>query len=336
MGREADENRGDATIYDVAKVAGVSPSTVSRAFSRPGRVSAQTAERIRKVAEQLGYRSRQVQSQARQKTKMIGLAVADITNPFNFRVIRGSQAAAAEAGFMVSLTDSQESPALEREMLRRAMPVLDGLVIASSRLSDTELRTMAKTMPLVVLNRRVSGLHCIVPDMPQGIRAAVQHLLAHGHRNITYLAGPEASWADGVRWRAVRDSAREFGLVENRVGPFAPTLHGGHAAAEVIAGRRLKAVICYNDVMAIGLMKGLAERGVTVPRDVSIIGFDNNFASGLVEPGLTTIAAPLTMLGDSAVRFIVSSLGHNGAPEQPPLTVPVRLIVRHSTGPAAS
>ncbi len=325
----------DATIYDVARVAGVSPSTVSRAFSRPGRVSAQTADRIREVAEQLGYRSREVaRTAAKSTTKVLGLAVADITNPFNFRVIRGCQAAAAEAGFVVTLNDAQESESLEREMLRRSLPLLDGLIVASSRLSDTELRTVAKTLPTVVLNRRVAGLHCIVPDMGHGVRKAAELLLALGHRNITYLAGPEASWADGMRWRAMRDTAKDLGFTEHRVGPFAPTLQGGRGAAEVIAARRLKAVICFNDLMAIGLMQGLAERGIKVPEHVSVIGFDNIFASALITPGLTTVAAPLTMLGDSAVRYIVASLTGHKAAEAAPLSVPVRLIVRDSTGPA--
>ena len=325
----------DATIYDVARVAGVSPSTVSRAFSRPGRVSAQTAEKIRQVAEELGYRSREVsRTAAKSTTKVLGLAVADITNPFNFRVIRGCQAAAAEAGFVVTLNDAQESEALEREMLRRSLPLLDGLIVASSRLSDTELRTVAKQLPVVILNRRVAGLHCIIPDMAHGVRKATEHLLALDHRNITYLAGPEASWADGMRWRAMRDSAKELGFTEHRVGPFAPTLQGGRGAAEVIAARRLKAVVCFNDLMAIGLMQGLAERGIKVPEQISIIGFDNIFASALVTPGLTTVAAPLTMLGDSAVRYVVASLAGNKSAETAPVSVPVRLIVRHSTGPA--
>lgn len=329
----AEERRSDATIYDVAKVAGVSPSTVSRAFSRPGRVSAQTAERIRAVADELGYRSREVSRSApRTNTRVLGLAVSDITNPFNFRVIRGCQAAAAEAGFIVTLSDSQESESLERETLRRSLPLIDGLVIASSRLSDTELRTVAKLMPVVVLNRQVAGLHCIVPDMTHGVRKAAAHLVQLGHHSITYLAGPEASWADGMRWRAIRDSSRELGFTEHRVGPFAPTLQGGRTASEVVAGRKLRAVICYNDLMAIGLMRGLQERGISVPGDVSIIGFDNIFASAITSPALTTVAAPLTMLGDAAVRYIVASLNGSKAADTIPATVPVRLVVRESTG----
>lgn len=329
-----DEQNGktDATIYDVARVAGVSPSTVSRAFSRPGRVSAQTAERIRAVAAELGYRSREVsRPAAKSTTRMIGVAVADITNPFNFRVIRGCESAAMEAGFLVSLSDSQESEALERHMLRRTLPYVDGLVIASSRLSDTELRTVAKTVPTVVLNRRVPGVPSLVPDMARGVRRAIEHLVGLGHDHICYLAGPEASWADGVRWRTIREAALELGFNEHRAGPYTPTIQGGRTAASVIAARRHKAVIAYNDVMAIGLIRGLSERGIRVPEDVSVIGFDNIFASELTAPGLTTIAAPLTMLGESAVRYIVSLIGGPKLAEPLPMTVPVRLVVRGST-----
>lgn len=323
------------TIYDVARAAGVSPSTVSRCFARPGRVSAETAERIRAVADELGYRAKEApRATVKTATRVLGIAVADITNPFNFRVVRGCQAAAAQAGFVVSLSDSQESEELEREMLRRMLSLIDGLIVASSRLSDIELRTIAKTVPVVVLNRRVAGLSCIAPDMGQGVRKAAEHLRHLGHRKIAYAAGPEASWADGMRWRAVRDASRELGFAEHRIGPFSPTLPGGRAAAEVVAARRLRAVICYNDLIALGLMRGLAERGLRVPEDVSVVGFDNIFASALVTPGLTTVAAPLGMLGDAAVRTIVSSLGGHAAPEQGPMSVPVRLMVRDSTGPA--
>ncbi len=330
MGTIDDEGHA-ATIYDVARVAGVSPSTVSRAFSRPGRVSARTAQKIHAVADEIGYRAREVgRIPAKSATRVLGIAVADITNPVNFRVIRGCQSAAAEAGFVITLSDAQESEQQERELLSRSLPLLDGLVIVSSRLSDTELRTVAKSVPTVVLNRRVQGLHCIVPDTASGGHASAEHLVALGHRTIAYLAGPEASWADGMRWRAVHDAAHELGFTEHRIGPFAPSLAGGRAAADVVVARRLKAVICYNDLMAIGLMRALQERSRAVPGDVSIVGFDDIFASALVTPGLTTVAAPLTMLGDSAVRFITASLGGRQNPVGPQ-SVPVRLIVRGST-----
>lgn len=325
----------DATIYDVAQAAGVNPSTVSRTFSRPGRVSARTADLVRRVAEELGYRHREVHPAPRPtRTRIIGLSVADVTNPFNFRVIRGCQSAAAEAGFVILLSDSQESEELERDLLKRQLPLVDGLVIASSRLADTDLRGVAKEVPTVILNRSVAGVTSILPDTAAGVRQAIDNLVALGHGHVCYLAGPSASWADGVRWRAVHDIAKERGLVDHRIGPNKPTINGGRIAAQAIADRKVAAVITYNDVMAIGLMKGLQQRGLNVPADVSVIGFDNIFASELVSPGLTTVASPLTMLGEAAVRNIVTTLSGEVVATPKPASLPMRLIVRDSTGPA--
>lgn len=329
------EGGSDATIYDVARVAGVSPSTVSRAFARPGRVSAHTAELIHKVADEMGYRSRNAARRPGRTTPtVVGLAVADITNPFNFRVIRGCQAAATERGFVVTLSDSQESEELERELLRRSLPLLDGLIFTSSRLPDAELRKIAGGLPTVILNRRVQGVHSIVPDMADGIRLAAQHLVQLGHRSIAYVAGREVSWSDSMHWRAMSEAARALGFAPERIGPFAPTIHGGRAAAEVVVARSLRGVICHNDLMGIGMLKALADKGVSVPEQVSVVGFDNIFASSLVEPGLTTVAAPLTMLGDAAVRQISAALAGTTEAEPRPLVLPMRLITRASTGPA--
>jgi len=334
-GVSTSEGGSDATIYDVARVAGVSPSTVSRAFARPGRVSAHTAELIHKVADEMGYRSRNAARRPERTTPtVVGLAVADITNPFNFRVIRGCQAAATERGFVVTLSDSQESEELERELLRRSLPLLDGLIFTSSRLPDAELRKIAGGLPTVILNRRVQGVHSIVPDMADGIRLAAQHLVQLGHRSIAYVAGREASWSDSMHWRAMAEAGRSLGFAPERIGPFAPTIHGGRAAAEVVLGRSLRAVICHNDLMGIGVLKALADKGVSVPEQVSVIGFDNIFASSLVEPGLTTVAAPLPMLGDAAVRQISAALAGTTEAEPRQLVLPMRLITRASTGPA--
>ena len=182
------------TIYDVAKAAGVSPSTVSRTFSRPGRVSNRTAAHIRRVAAELGYRTDRVHQQAAPThTHMIGLAVTDVTNPFFFPLLRGAEQVCTEHGYALMLFDAQESGSREREIFERALPVLDGVVIASSRLSDTALRGFAKKAPTVILNRVVTGLPCVVSDYERGVRRALEHLAGLGHRRVAYIAGPPAS-----------------------------------------------------------------------------------------------------------------------------------------------
>lgn len=328
-----------ATIYDVAEVAGVSPSTVSRAFSRPGRVSTATAKRVREVAEQLGYRREHVQHtrpDGAVRTHALCLVVSDVTNTVFSPIIRGAESAAAAAGYVVLLADAQEQDGLERRLVERSMPLTDGFVIASSRLSDTELRSLAKTAPVVVLNRVVPGLPSVIPDTGRGVRRAIEHLVTLGHSRNTYIAGPEASWADGSRWRAVREASMELDLTEHRVGPVEPTVAGGRAAARAVVERGDGAVIAYNDLVAMGLIMGLRELGVQVPNDVSVIGFDNIFGSDLITPPLTTVAAPLTKLGETATQHLVALATGKATVRERPTVLPVRLLERGSTGPAPS
>jgi LacI family repressor for deo operon, udp, cdd, tsx, nupC, and nupG len=323
--------RSSPTIYDVATAAGVAPSTVSRAFARPGRVNSETAEHIRRVAAELGYRTNPMaRALTTRRTGMLALAVSDVTNPFYFEIIRGAQEAAGAADYTVLLTSTQESDRHERDALERALPIVDGIVLASSRMSDSAIRMIAKQKPLIVLNRAVSDLPSVITDNPRGVRRAAEHLGELRHDTITYVAGPEASWADGVRWRALREAALELHLAVHRVGPFPPTVEGGVQAADALRAHPPTAVLAYNDLIAMGLMRGLAAMGARVPEDVSIVGVDNIFSADLVTPGLTTIAAPLHAQGETAVRNLLAIIGGAKSTRQP-VVLPVRLVVRGST-----
>jgi len=323
-----------ATIDDGARAAGVAPSTVSRAFSRPGRVSFQTSERIHRIAAELGYRT---DSLARAlpigPTSMIALAISDITNPFYNEIIRGAQVAASEAGYTILLADTQESGAHERKVLERAASTVEGIVLASTRMSDSAIRMTAKQRPVIVLNRAVSDVPCVITDNPRGTRRAVEHLAELGHRRITYLAGPEASWADGMRWRSLREAALELDLQVRRVGPVPPTVAGGARAAAEFADNPTSAVIAYNDRVAIGAIRALTSMGARIPQDVSVIGFDNIFAAELVTPPLTTGAAPLGAMGRTAVSNLLAIVRGARPRAQAPVSLPCRLIVRESTAP---
>ncbi|MCL2736313.1 MAG: LacI family transcriptional regulator [Propionibacteriaceae bacterium] len=322
------------TIYEVAVAAGVSPSTVSRTFSRPGRVSVRTADHVRNVAAEMGYREDSIfRPIASTRHRTIGLAVADVTNPFYFGILRGAEAQANKSDYTMLLMDAQESITRERDNLDRMLPLVDGLIVASSRMSDTVLRSIAKSHPVVVLNRFVGGLPSVVPDTSHGMNQAVAHLLQLGHSNVHYLAGPDASWISGMRWLSVRAAAASMGFVAHRVGPILPTVEGGATAANQIIARRATAVICYNDLIAMGLMRELTVRGYSIPGDISVIGCDNIFSSDLVTPSLTTIAAPMGVLGDTAVKHIVAMLAGARSHWTAPITIPVKLMTRNSTGP---
>lgn len=322
------------TIYDVAEACGVAPSTVSRAFSRPGRVNIATADRIRAVAAELGYRINPLaRALPTGKTSLLALIVADVTNPFFFEIIRGAEEAARAAGYTMLLADVQESVEAEKETLDRVIPLVEGIVLATSRLSDSSIRVTAKQRPTVVLNRVMTDIPSVVTDNARGMRRAVEHLAELGHTTITYVAGPEASWADGMRWRSLREAAYELDLKARRLGPFPPTVAGGLSAARAFGEKPGTAVITYNDLIAIGFMRGLTRMGARIPADVSVIGFDNIFGSDFCSPPLTTVAAPLGTLGSFAIKTLLGQLVTNAPHGFGPALLPAKLIVRGSTGP---
>jgi len=324
---------GRTTIYDVARAAGVAASTVSRAYARPGRVNAETAQRIFQAAERLGYRSGRLDGQRpgeRAVQQAIALVIADVTNPFYGEIIKGGYQAAREAGYLLVLSHTNESPEVERHTIERELERVDGIVIASSRMTDSALRMIAKQKPMVLLNRIIPEASCVVNDNERGIRRAAEHLGALGHERIFYVAGPEVSWSDGMRWRALREAAAELELDARRIGPNEPTILAGLSAAHRVAQAGATAVLAYNDQLAIGVMKGLRKLGLAVPGEVSVVGFDNIVFDDLVEPALTTIASPLYRMGFTGVQNCIA-VTQGARPRGAPLVLPVRLIVRQST-----
>lgn len=338
-----DEN---VTIYDVAKEVGCAPSTVSRAFSRPGRVSAATHAKVMAAAERLGYRTEAPEMQARQvRQKRLGLSAPDLSNPYFAEVLSGMQEAAHAAGYLPMLLDSAEDASRERASLERSMDVVDGIVLAATRLPDTTLLQIAKRLPLVVLNRRVAGLDSITPNFEHGMQQAMSHLADRGSSIITYVSGPENSWSDGERWRAARMAAARLGVRAHRVGPFAPTSRGGETAFSQLwagldgypglrgAAGLPEAIICYNDLQALGLLVAALRAGVRVPSELAVVGHDDIPLSRLVGGGLTTIASPKREQGRAAVERLIRRLEHPSAVRAPAEgALPVRLVVRGSTG----
>lgn len=327
------------TIYDVAAAAGVSASTVSRALSKPGRVSFRTAEHVRRVATALGYRSsRTLLPMPARGTGVLAFVVADIANPVFVGMIRGAERAAARYDLTLAIVETQESEHAEAQALARLEATVDGFVLASSRLSDQTIRAVAKRRPVVVLNRSVGSVTSVLSDNVRAIKKAAEHLVERGHSSIAYLAGPENSYADGTRWRGLQEAGLELDLRVVRIGANLPTLRGGAEAAQVWGRRPTTAVIAYNDLMAIGFLRAVTAGGRRVPQDVSVIGFDNIVDADLV--GLTSIAAPLVDIGATGVAHVASRSARpvGGALDGltgEPVLLPAWLVVRGSTGPPA-
>jgi LacI family transcriptional regulator len=310
----------------------VAPSTVSRAFSRPGRVNARTAERVFAAARGVGYRSGVLHGPTGQRTRSIAVVASDITNPFYAEIVSGAHEAAGRSGYTVLLPHTREDAPFERDWTERELSTVEGVLLTSSRMSHNAIRMLAKQKPLVLLNRRVPEVPAVVADNARGMRRAVEHLAALGHQTVTYVAGPEASWVDGTRWVALMEACNELDLRFRRVGPcHVPTIPAGLATARAVLAQQATAVIAFNDLMAIGVMKGLRSAGVSVPEEISVVGFDNIVMSAIVEPELTTVAAPLRAMGVIGVENLVAAIG-GATPCRDPIVLPVRLVVRGSTG----
>ena len=324
------------TLADVAQAAGVATSTVSRAFSRPQRVNHRTREQVLAVADRLGYvPNPTAQALESGRTRTIALLVPDITNPYFAGVIKGAERGAVSAGLTLVLGDTAENPTAETQLVQRLERAVDGFVIAASRLTDDELRAFSERTPITLVNRATAGMSCVVADYDSGTRQIVDHLASHGHRSFVFVGGPAESWSGARRWQGLQAAAAECGMEARRSGPHQPTLAGGPAAADAILASGATAAVCHNDMLAIGMMRRLAQRRRSVPGDVSVVGFDNVFGSDFCHPALTTLAERTEDAGARAVEL----LAQQGQPRQiegPIRVLPTHLVVRASTGPPPS
>jgi len=319
-----------ATIYDIARELGLSPSTVSRALTKPGRVSEKTATRIHKVAADLGYRSNPMaRALPTGRTRMLGLVVSDLTNPVFFRLVRGAEQACHELGYTLVFAESQESAEAEHGTLDRLLPAVDGVILAAARLADEDISRIAGIKDVVLINRRIGDMAAIVPDIESGIAQAVSHLADLGHRAIAYVGGPARSWMSRTRGDLIFTHAVAHGMTYAEIGPNDPTREGGERALRRVRASGATAILTYNDIMAIGLMRAYQRDGAALPDEVSVIGFDDIFGADFATPALSTVRSPLDEIGAEAVRLLVHGL--DGRDATPPVELATELVVREST-----
>jgi LacI family repressor for deo operon, udp, cdd, tsx, nupC, and nupG len=218
------------------------------------------------------------------------------------------------------------------EQLRKSA---DGIIIAASRLSDDALLGAAAKTPLVTVNRDVPGVPAVLIDTPSATSQALDHLVSLGHTRIAYMAGPVSSLSSSRRWTALSEAAAERGAEVLRLGPFAPTTQSGAAAADAAVHNGVTACIAFNDLIAIGMLQRLRERGIRVPQDMSIVGCDDIFGADFCNPSLTTMASPIEQAGRVAVSMLLAQLSplDVGGTRNRSM-IPTHLPVRGSTGPA--
>src|SRR5690606_3958762 len=262
-------------------------------------------EQILKKAEEVGYQpNRAARGLATGRTGVYGLLVPDITNPFFPPLIRAVQRAAAERDAEMLLIDSERSSSRESDLIQRIRPQVDGMILASPRLPSQRIKTLLSGMPSVVVNRTMRGFATVVCDNTTALQSAADHLYELGHRRFALLRGPSASWAAERRARAIREGSGRDDVELTELGPFEAQFADGRSAASRIVDAGATAVFAFDDLMAAGVIAGLSDIGEHVPRDRSIVGCDDVLLARTMTPSLTTVTAPLDLLGASAVELL--------------------------------
>lgn len=326
------------SIKDIARIAGVSHSTVSRALRNSPLIPAHTAERIKRIAKEAGYSASAVaRSLVTRRTYAIGVVVTSISDPFNGEVVGGIEEIANSAGFSIILATSQADPEREMTVVRSFQERrVDGILVASSRVGALYVPLLSEFgIPIVLLNNQHPGefVHSVTVDNVDGALRATEHLISLGHTRIAYLGDRLGLQSDTERYRGYAAALANANL---QIRPEFVVQGDGkpqgakEAAHELLALReRPTAIVCYNDMSALGVLEHASERRLQIPRDLSIAGFDDLFFTPFLQPPLTSVRQPKRELGRRAMELLLALL--KGESSEKRLEIKGELIVRGST-----
>ncbi|WP_329589569.1 LacI family transcriptional regulator [Streptomyces sp. NBC_01362] len=345
------------TVYDVAERSGVSIATVSRVYRTPDSVRAQTRERVLEAARQLGYvPSGNARGLASRTTGVLGLCFPDYADPdaeadaeadsdaddavmlYSDQIIRGMERAARRHGYALLIAASLEGG--PESLVAKVAGRVDGFAVLAQTVPTEDLEVISRRLPVVMIAgpREIDHLDHIVVANADGERELARHLIEdHVLRRLAFVGGEVESPDAEARFLGFRQACRDAGLPV----PDAPDLRaemmtqaeGARAAEELLDrdGERPQGVLFANDQMAVGALRALERRGVRVPEDIAVTGFDGIPLSRIVRPPLTTVRQPIRQLGEQAVELLVQRLGNSGS-EPVSLMLPVSLIRRASCG----
>jgi LacI family transcriptional regulator/LacI family repressor for deo operon, udp, cdd, tsx, nupC, and nupG len=331
------------TIKDIAKAAGVSHTTVSRALKGHSAISAKTTSRIQKLAQEMGYMPSAVaQSLLSQRTQTIGMVVTTIADPFIVQIVEGVEQVAQAAGYSVFLSSSHNNPDQELAVVetfhRRRV---DAIIVTSSRLGSVYSSQLDQIkIPIVLINNQEEGdyLHSVGVDDVQGAQLAVEHLLSLGHRRIGYIGAANRPKSNRRRLDGYKAALEKAGFTPDPGLIFSPSsakgdVERGRLGLEPLIKAGVTAVFCYNDLSAIGLLLACRHRDITVPQELSIVGFDDIEPTLFVTPPLTTVHQPRPDLGRLAMKMALDLLNEQEVQDQ---MLACELIVRQSTAPISN
>ncbi len=326
-------------IHAVAELAGVSIATVSRVVNGAQTVDAKLSRKVWKAVAETDYvPNRHAQALTSGRTRLLGLIVSEIVNPFFPELIQGFEEAAMAEGFSVLIGSTSANPSRAGDWVQRMLQHgIEGMALLTFTREPPAVFNFLKNTPTVQIGIGVEQerLQVVEVEYASGLRQAVQHLAVLGHRDIVFAAGSPEDPTAALREACFRNSMREIGVVVAQDSVFQEqhTLEGGIAAARRILERKTlpTALICSNDLMAIGALKIFHANNLVVPQDISLIGLDDIHLAEFTSPPLTTIRIPRKQLAQVCFDVLLKKLRPQGQAVTRPPVVSTGLVVREST-----
>lgn len=337
--REGVQPGREPTMRDIATTAGVSTSTASRAISGKGYVSAHARSQVMEAAERLGYVPNGIARSLRARsTRVIGVLISDIANPFYAEVANGVERELRARGYQMLLSDSDGRADEEKVALRTFQAMrMDGLIITPALPSSDAVEHLVRGgMPVVEVDRMTADVSCdaVVVDNERGAYQATRHLIELGHRTIGLIVG-EVSYTSGAgRLDGYRAALAEAGLEVDdaliRYTSFHPADARAVAADLLAAEPEVSAIFATNNVLAQGALHAIREAGRRIPRDISLVAFDDALWMEFADPGITTVAQPTTEMGRQAASLLVDRLAGDLTGRRVVRRLPTRFVRRGS------
>lgn len=327
------------TIADVAKKAGVSMMTVSRAINHKPGLSEELRKKILIIAEEMGFKPNQIaRGLATQKSATIGLVVPDITNPFFSHLALGVEGLAFEHGYSVFVLNTAEMVTREKSILDLLVQQrVDGVILCGARMPMDEMRKQFDRFPgMVLVNRTLETPHpnvvSIDVDDQQGASLAVRHFLTQNRKSIAYITGPHNSHSNMKRLKGYRSTLEAAGIKfeTQLVQTGAPNTEGGRIACQALLQRRpdVDAVFAFNDLVAVGIIQVCQEYGKLVPQEIAVIGADDIPLATIFKPQLSTLHINLGDVGRQAMQSLFDLIQGEAPPDR--ICIQPELILRES------
>ncbi len=307
-----------ATIRDVAAAAGVSPATVSRVLNGKVRVADELHRRVDEAVQSLGYRPNGLARSLRTRATMVlGAVISDVTNPFFTSMVRGFEDVAQEAGYSVVLANSDEDVDKERRYLEvSAAEQMAGVLLCPASSVRTDVSVLARHgMPMVLVDRKLKGGHLdsVSIDNHSAAREATQHLIEQGCRHVAFISGPTTTTTGERRAAGFRAALKAAGLGATVIRSDSRVEGGYRAALELLdATPSIDGLLVGNNLMAVGALQALQDRGVRLPEDVAFASFDGVIWSGILHPTLTVVEQPTYEIGRRAAGLLLGRIADPG------------------------